>query len=162
MSEASRAYREVLADLRARIAEHVMSIEALNGAIQVVLANAPPETAELESLPAAHPGRFVGLSLRKAILKFLSEEPSNAYDTGLVSQALQEGGMTTNGASFTSNVSATLSDMAKKYGEVERANGTAWKLTSKGYANALGLVTDPMGNPPMNFSAEAYRAATER
>ncbi len=159
MSEATSAYRGVIADLRGKIAVHQQAIEDLKTAIKVVMNNAPSETVELETLPnPTNQSRFDGLSLRKAILIYLLDEPSRAQETGVISEALQSGGMTTKGQSFTSNVSATLSDMAKKWGEVEKI-GTAWKLTVTGLAAAEGR---PANHIPINTDGPTFRANEQR
>jgi len=155
MSEASTAYREVISDLRARIAEHQSAIEALNVAVKVVMDNAPDAAREAESLPPARvPGKFEGLSMRKGVLALFREAPSVGLETYQISASLQAGGMTTQGQSFSSNVSATLSDMAKKYGEVEKV-GLRWKLTLTGLAAAEGR---PVNQIPMNTDGPTFLA----
>ena len=145
MSDASQAYSVVLADLRARIAEHQHQIDSLNTAVQVLTLAAPSHlSGAAVPQPEAPVGRFTGMSYRKAILIYMSENPSKAYDTATVSEALQAGGMTTKGLSFTSNVSATLSDMVKKHGELIRTDEGFWKLTSPGYFRAVSNPEAPL------------------
>jgi hypothetical protein len=158
MNEAQQAYGTVLADLRARLKHHQAQVESLTVAIQVLSLAAPGSSNGAapiveENEPTIGPvGRYVGMGYRKAILLYMADSPDRAYDTGTVSDALQAGGMTTKGVSFSSNVSATLSDMAKKYGEIEKTQDGLWKLTGAGYAHALGLIHP--SDSPANDSAQ--------
>jgi hypothetical protein len=145
MSDAQQAYGTVLADLRARVAEHQKQIDSLNTAIQVLTLAAPSSTNGAAVPPENTEnvlGRFYGMGYRKAILTFMADDPNKAHETATISDALQVGGMTTKGQSFSSNVSATLSDMVKKHGELEKTETGLWKLTGKGYSRGLGLI-DP-------------------
>jgi hypothetical protein len=157
MSDATQAYSTVIADLRARIAHHQSEIQSLEIAIKVVQAAVPNNSIGAAAPSSIPQGRFSSLGYRRSILIYMAEhyQVRKRLETASISTALQDGGMTTTGQSFTSNVSATLSDMAKKYGEVIRHDDGTWELTDQGYSKALMLIAQvPYSNEQKPLSEQ--------
>ena len=134
-------HASTIKELQAKMAE----IDRLIPGIQARLtksteAHRPMEAKRLtpprEGQPAMLP--FTGLSLRKALLKLLAGRGIGAVmKTAEIVPALSAGGVQSKAQSFASNVSATLSVMQSKHGEVEWTNG-GWAITDVGAARAAG------------------------
>ena len=73
------------------------------------------------------------MSVRWAILCLLGDDHSGPLQTSQIAEILQQGGMTTKGASFSSNVSAVLSVMRKEKDEVQLTDA-GYQLTQNGHA----------------------------
>ena len=89
-----------------------------------------PDFAVPPSIPIKElrtPGEFSGMSTREAI-KIVLQRAGRALSSADVAQQLIHGGVTSESASFRSNVSATLSVMQSKYHEVQKTPG-GWILS---------------------------------
>jgi hypothetical protein len=76
-------------------------------------------------------GKYAGLSVRWAILNLLSEDVDGPLPTSKIAELLTIGGITSQGETFTSNVSAVISDMKNKKHEVE-STASGYQLTDTG------------------------------
>lgn len=89
-----------------------------------------PTTGRLV-FPTPQPqGPFAGISVRWSVFLFLAEYARGPETSGVIADALRDGGSVSQAISFNSNVSAVLSQMANK-GEVEKI-GDRFSLTRKG------------------------------
>jgi hypothetical protein len=143
-SELVEHYKAVLADLQRRRDDYANAINELDGMIEginrqiKVLEALPPLPA---NIPASEPLQFVipnarrkyvGISVRWAVLNFLAEDAKGPRNTAEIAQALQEGGVRSEGQRFNSIVSAVLSDMKNKKEEVETVDDGRYQLTQRG------------------------------
>jgi hypothetical protein len=78
-------------------------------------------------------GKYAGISVRWAILNLLGEDSNGALSTAKIAETLKIGGITSNSQSFTSNVSAVVSDMTNKRSELESTE-SGYRLTERGRA----------------------------
>lgn len=131
-------YRAVLDDLQKqknlaqfRIVELDNAIGSLRRLIPDEAKEALPEPTPVNPATVIAPNKYVGMSVRWAILNLLSEDATSPLSTGAIAVALQQGGITTAGKSFAGNVSAVLSDMAKSRHEV-LSGDAGWVITDNG------------------------------
>jgi hypothetical protein len=127
--EERKSYREV------EFKREMEGIEETISGLKKMLAgqSQPPLFAitpqHVAEIPA---GKFADMSVRWAILNFLAEDAVGPMPTGKIAEALEAGGLRSkSGKSFSSNVSAILSVMAKHRGEVEGIDG-GFRLTQSG------------------------------
>lgn len=123
-----RGYRETLSNIKKLVSEQV---------------NLFAETPNVSTpAVAVSSGRYAGMSVRWAILCLLGEDHPGPLATSDIAAILQQGGMTTRGGSFSSNVSAVLSVMRKDRNEVE-VTGEGYRLTENGHHawDAIKLTT---------------------
>lgn len=136
MSNVTSLYQRTLEDLeqrRARCVEDLKKIEAaiagLRAAMELGL-NLPPFSQD-PSVPrtvTTKPEEVVDLSVRRAVLRLLAQNPI-AMTTAFISDTLLKLG---NQTATRPNVSSVLSDM-KKAGEIEpTASGDGYMITEKG------------------------------
>lgn len=129
-------YQAVLRDLEQRRAHIQEQLAELDQAIAVVRKTVPssasvrPDGAP-QPLHVASSGKYMGMSMRWAILNLLAEDASAPMPTSEVAAALQAGGISSSGKSFISNVSAVLSVMANTRKEIESAEG-GYRITEHG------------------------------
>jgi hypothetical protein len=76
--------------------------------------------------------RYVGMSVRWAVLKLLSEHAPGPLKSSEVASFLASGGIVSKGKDFTANVSAVISDMVKVRKELEPAEENTYRLTDNG------------------------------
>lgn len=129
-------YRAVLEDLEKQKNEFLFKAREIDVAISS-LKKLMPEgpiapSPHVESiLPVVEPGKYVGISVRWAILCLLTEDAIAPMATGEIAQMLSEGGITSSSRNFASNVSAVLSDMYRQRHEVDQIDGK-WVITEAG------------------------------
>ncbi|MFI5087382.1 MAG: hypothetical protein ACHP7I_03225 [Terriglobales bacterium] len=127
-------YQIVLQDLerkRAKYKADLADIEQAIGGIRKLMAT---NASLFAAMPQqAQPAKYAGMSVRWAIMNFLAEDVGNVpiVDTATIAQALLNGGITSRGQNFNSNVSAVLSTM-KERGEVEQLETGSYQLTPHG------------------------------
>lgn len=133
-------YRAVLDDLQRQRDLHQLKMGEIDRAI-AALHHLIPEDAK-EALPTpnysnvpttcvVNAGKYAGMSVRWAILNLLSEDATGPMSTGEIADALRHGGITSAGRNFSANVSAVLSDMNNKRGEVISRND-GWGISPSG------------------------------
>jgi hypothetical protein len=129
-------YQRALDDLeqrRERCLEDLKKIDAaitgLRAAMGVAVNLAPfSQDPSIPSIVTTKPEEVVDLSVRRAVLRLLAQNPF-AMTTAFISDSLLKLG---NGTATRPNVSAVLSDM-KKTGEIEpSASGGGYMITKKG------------------------------
>jgi hypothetical protein len=149
MDNAIDHYQAVLRDLelrRSRLQAEIAEIDGLIKGIKKVTSHeaslfvsSPVEVVSQKKLVLSemmpHPLRnapeFAGMSVRWAILKLLNSR-SMEMPAADIAQALIDGGISSGkGKDFVSNVSAVLSDMKNKRGEVTNSTGK-WAITNGG------------------------------
>jgi hypothetical protein len=134
-------YRAVLEDLQKQRNEYRLKINEIEQAM-ASLHRLIPEDAKPGLPPPAYTngskpqvsqanGRYGGMSVRWAILNLLSEFAIGPMTTGEIAIALRAGGITSEAANFAGNVSAVLSVMANKKGEVQTVNN-GWTISPIG------------------------------
>jgi hypothetical protein len=96
--------------------------------------------------------KYSGMSVRWGVLQYLAEDVLEPASTAEIANALIDGGMTTKGRDFISNVSAVISVMVNKRGELESTDGK-YSLTDNGRAawNAIKL-TNQYRSRSLNFT----------
>jgi len=132
-------YRAVLDDLQSqrnvlqyRIKEIDTAITSLHRLIPEAAKSELP-TPAMPNVPSAvvpH-GKYMGMSVRWAILNLLAEDATAPMSTGDIAEALLRGGMQTSGKSFSGNVSAVLSGMNHDRKEVT-STSSGWIITEVG------------------------------
>jgi hypothetical protein len=133
-------YNAVMRDLEQRIARCEQEMRGYKDTLSQIrkLASAQanlfaPSPASGVPAVAVSSGRYAGMSVRWAILCLLGEDHSDPLATSQIADILTQGGMTTKGESFPSNVSAVLSVMKRDRNEVELVEG-GYRLTANGQA----------------------------
>lgn len=131
-------YRAVLDDLQKqknlaqfRIVELDNAMSALRRLIPEDAKDALPAQITIKPAVTIVHGKYAGMSVRWAILNLLAEDASHPLSTGEIAVALQQGGITSSGKSFSGNVSAVLSDMGRVRGEVSSTDA-GWIITEIG------------------------------
>lgn len=134
-------YRAVLDDLNHKRDVFRLKINEIDQAIaslhRLIPEDAKPELPAVPSpnvtyVPAPSAGQFSGMSVRWAILYFLSEIATSPMSTGQIAAALRAGGIQSTAAKFAGNVSAILSVMGKQKGEVVPAGDGLWAISEIG------------------------------
>ena len=157
-------YRAVLNDLQKQRNEHNLKIAEIDRAIAALRILIPEEAQEaLPSVniqnktetPVISPGKYAGMSVRWAILNLLCEDATGPMQTGDIAAALQRGGIISNADSFSSNVSAVLSNMYRIRNEVHPHGG--WSITPVGrqawaHIRAKRETTITFPAPPANVN----------
>jgi hypothetical protein len=136
-------YEAVLVDLRERRTGYVNAIKELDAMIEgmtrqlealktgrPISANFKPVTASDKNSADETPP-YANMSVRWAVLKLLASA-DRPIGTGDIAKALEAGGVESKGQRFSSIVSAVLSDMKSKKGEVESAEDGYYRLTNQG------------------------------
>ena len=139
MTESTQNYQKTLLDLKKRqreLKEELRLLEPVIAGLEALLAR---DASLLNQIPQSQPrptasARYEGLSVRWGVLQYLAEDAKEPASTIEVANALLAGGMTTTGRDFTSNVSAVISVMVNKRGELEAIDGR-YRLTETGYAS---------------------------
>lgn len=136
-------YSAVLADQEAKrerllsevslIDAFIVSLKVTLGALKPEPQPAPKATAPVPATPGAAvppPGQtipehliYAGISVRWAVLCLLAEHVTEPQTTGEMATALVAGGVRSSGQNFTANVSAVVSDMARKRLELSVEDG---------------------------------------
>ena len=142
--ELDEQYQAVLRDLGERRAHHVKAIteldamiagigrqlQAMGGELPLVVSQS---TLAASGQPDADESRkFADMSVRWAILKLLARA-DQPRTTGEIAKVLETGGVESKGQRFNSIVSAVLSDMKSKKGEVESVEAGCYQLTNQGH-----------------------------
>jgi hypothetical protein len=131
-------YRAVLEDLftqRSQLQFKIGEIDAAIGALQKLMPAeqiASPKIAPTQAELAGMPGKYSGMGVRWAVLNLLAEDAVRPMRATEIVNALRLGGLTSTGKNFRGNVSAVLSDMNRKRGEVEPGPDGGWKISQKG------------------------------
>jgi hypothetical protein len=94
------------------------------------------------------------MSVRWAVLSYLAEVATEPVQTSVISQALLDGGMTTRGRDFNSNVSAVISVMIRDRGEAENTGG-GYRITANGRAAWAAIQNTPQYRSRPMIRAEA-------
>jgi len=152
-------YRAVLDDLlkqRAELHYKVGEIEAAVSALRKLMPDTDIPTQTPRQLPlAVQAGKYLGMSVRWGILCLLNEDATQPLSTGELANALQAGGITTNGKNFAGNVSAVLSEMNRVKREVSSTDA-GWVITEIGkqawiHAKALRARQSPTVSEPLSL-----------
>lgn len=117
--------------LKAELADHDSEAQALAKIL-------PPLTPPISLGPSAvviPPSLwYSGISVRWAVLCLMAEHTNEPLGTAEMAAALEAGGVRSSGMSFVANVSAVVSDMAKKREELQPFgdDGKKYQITQKG------------------------------
>ena len=123
-------YNAVLRDIRAKQAKYRQELAELDQAEIAIGKLLASQASLFTAIPQSNPAaRYSNMSVRWAVLNLLSEDATGPLATPEIARRLEEGGITTKGARFSSIVSAVISTMKAK-GEVE-GEGT-YQLTQMG------------------------------
>jgi hypothetical protein len=135
-------YQAVLHDLELRLSrnqkETVRLQQTIAGIRETIsttasLFMATPSTSPMETNAAEDESRrYVGMSVRWAVLKLLSEYAPGPLKSAEVASFLASGGIVSKGKDFTANVSAVISDMVKVRKELEPAEENTYRLADNG------------------------------
>ncbi|MGC2639836.1 MAG: hypothetical protein WA294_21815 [Acidobacteriaceae bacterium] len=145
MDNGNQHYHAVLHDLetrRSRCQQELADIEQTISGIRKLLAK---DASLFTQIPQQMPqpvGKYSGMSVRWAVLAYLAEEATEPVPTSVIAQALLEGGMTTRGRDFNSNVSAVISVMIRDRGEAENV-GNGYRITDNGRAAWAAIQNTP-------------------
>jgi hypothetical protein len=129
-------YRAVLEDLLKQKDQLKFRIGEIDSAVAALRRLMPAEEIAARKdiqtpLPITVNGKYSGMSNRWAILSLLAEDATSPLSTGDIADALLAGGITSEGKSFSGNVSAVLSKMNHDRKEiVSRSQG--WIITEVG------------------------------
>jgi hypothetical protein len=129
-------YRAVLEDLmkqRNQLQFRIGEIDTAVAALRRLMPEEEPTPSKdsQQTLPIIPNGRYAGMSTRWAVLALLAEDAVAPMSTSQIAEALQAGGITSNGKSFAGNVSAVLSGMYRERKEVvSSTNG--WTISENG------------------------------
>jgi hypothetical protein len=158
MSTPGQSYQIALRDLelrRAKCKEELQAVEQAISGLQTLLARDASLLTQIPQGPVEVPasGDYAGLSVRWGVLKFLAEDATEMSSTAEIANALREGGMTSAGRDFVSNVSAVISVMVNKRGELIAHAGT-YGLSDAGRAawDAIKSTTAYQNRPANLFS----------
>lgn len=124
-SEMSKHYQAVLNDLEQRRQRCQKELAELDRAIAFMRKPLPPQAHSVYS------GKYSNMSVRWAILNLLAEDAVAPMPTSEIAEALQKGGISSRGKSFSSNVSAVLSQMTKEREETEQV-GSGYCISEHG------------------------------
>lgn len=87
--------------------------------------------------------RYAGISVRWALLCLMAEHVTEAIGTTEMAEALKAGGVRSSGANFNANVSAVVSDMARKRAELEAVAEGKYRVTDHGREVWDGIKRNP-------------------
>jgi hypothetical protein len=153
MDDGTQSYHAVLRDLemrRSRCQQELANIEQTISGIRNLLARDASLFAHIPQSVPPPVGKYAGMSVRWAVLSYLAEEATEPVPTSVISQALLDGGMTTRGRDFSSNVSAVISVMIKDRDEAENT-GNGYQITAPGRAAWAAIKNTPQyRSRPMN------------
>jgi hypothetical protein len=127
----SRCQRELgeLEQTIAGIRKLVSTTASLFAGKPLVITN----TGEDESRTVQEDKKYAGMSVRWGVLKLMAEEAIEPLKTAQMAIRLVNGGMSSSGKDFASNVSAVVSDMVNKRKELEPAEEpSTYRLTDTG------------------------------
>lgn len=93
------------------------------------------------------PGKYAGMGVRWAILNLLTEDADGPMAATEIANVLQLGGITSTAKNFRGNVSAVLSDMSLKRGEVEAGPEGGWQISPKGKSAWIHIKASRNGGP---------------
>lgn len=131
-------YHAVLEDLEKQRNEYLFKVREVEIAISSLRKLMPEEVrAVAAAVEIARPAplirsqKFANMSVRWAILYFLSEDATGPISTGAIAEALVAGGITSASKNFAGNVSAILSDMNHNKNEVISTD-SGWVISDKG------------------------------
>lgn len=142
MTNSTQSLQDALHHLEIRyknLREEIHAVEQGMSGIRAVLARDAsllvqiPRNSGPQHIPISPSGRYAGMSVRWGVLQYLAEDATEPASTAEIAGALLGGGMTTNGRDFISNVSAVISVMVNKRGELNGADGK-YRLTDNGRA----------------------------
>jgi|SRR5271157_347088 len=134
-------YNAVMRDLEQRISRCEQEMRGYRETLSQIRKLASAQTSLFVSAPtsnvpsvAVSQARYSGMSVRWAILCLLAEDAPKPLGTGEIARILTDGGITSRGAKFSSNVSAVLSGMKTREPapEVEDAENGGYRLTQHG------------------------------
>jgi hypothetical protein len=131
--ETEKHYQAVLDDLEQRRKRCQKELAELDQTIAVVRRVLPNQSTLFSNgtSHAARPGKYMGISVRWAILNLLAEDAVSPMPTGEIADALRRGGISSTSKSFNANVSAVLSDMTNTRKETEQA-GNGYQISDHG------------------------------
>jgi hypothetical protein len=142
MSNVLDNYQAVLHDLelrRSRCQKELIELDQTITGIRKIVSTtaslfmATPIAGPIESTAAEEEvKRYVGMSVRWAILKLLSEYAPGPLKSSEVASFLASGGIVSKANDFTANVSAVISDMVNVRKELEPAGENDYRLTDNG------------------------------
>jgi hypothetical protein len=116
-----------IARLLAKLNAYEESAGAMGRPATTAMQVSPPVTSVPDRL------RYAGMSVRWAILYLMADSAMDSLTARQIAEALISGGVRTNGQSFNANVSAVVSVMVRKSGELERAREFgAYRITPRG------------------------------
>jgi hypothetical protein len=131
-------YRAVLEDLQGQRAMHQLKIAEIDAGISALRRLIPSDTREelaphetTSEAPSIHPGKYAGMSVRWSVLNLLAEDSTRPMGTGEIAEALERGGIISNGKNFAANVSAVLSNMNNERREV-LSTDNGWVISDVG------------------------------
>lgn len=130
--EMSKHYQAVLNDLEQRRQSCQKELAELEQAIAFMRKPIPLQTLNV------YPGKYSDMSVRWAILNLLAEDAVAPMPTSDIAEALQQGGISSRGKSFNSNVSAVLSQMTREREETEQI-GSGYRISEHGRAVWEGI-----------------------
>lgn len=145
MDDGNQHYHAVLRDLeirRSRCQQELGDLEQTISGIRKLLAKDASLFAHIPQQMPRPVGKYVGMSVRWAVLAYLAEEAKEPVPTSVIAQALLDGGLTTRGRDFSSNVSAVISVMIRDRGEAENTGG-GYRITANGRAAWAAIQNTP-------------------
>jgi len=134
-------YQAVLRDLelrRSRCQKELGELEQTIAGIRKLLSTTASlfVSAPVAGVPAPsleEDKKYAGMSVRWGVLKMMAEEAIEPLKTAQMALRLVNGGMSSSGKDFASNVSAVVSDMVNKRKELEPVGETStYQLTDTG------------------------------
>ncbi len=175
MADVSSHYRIVLDDLREQRGRLIQELAEIDAAVAAILRRVPSSgpaqslepilTPSVAQLPPREPRPDAGvdypkMSLRWAVLSFLSDVATSPMGTGAITTALEERGMKSKSQSkFGNLVSAVLSNLRVK-GEAE-VNDGQWQVTGAGRTMWAHIKTSPKFQQTMDGSNKGLLGEAE-
>lgn len=162
-------YAAVLQDLTSKrdaISSELKQIEAAIAAVSAAIAShsegplakplpfTPPITPPTPSIVPSDQ-KYSGMSVRWAVLNLMAEDTAEALRTSEIAEMLQAHGVRPGGQNFTSNVSAVVSDMTKKKGELTVEDGR-YQITDHGRDVWVGIKRTPQYRYRLASSLNAH------
>jgi hypothetical protein len=158
MEDGNQHYHAVLRDLevrRSRCQQELANLEQTINGIRNLLAKDASLFAQIPQPVAPPLGKYSGMSVRWAVLAYLAEEAREPVATSVIAQALLDGGLTTRGRDFRSNVSAVISVMIRDRGEAENTEN-GYRITANGRAAWAAIQKTPQYRSRPMINAEAH------